>query len=104
MVISILMTEHFLTIKSNYVVAIPTFGDWLRNFVPALQSMRSEAKTTCTRDFSRALSVSPPSEQKYSILIRFFYSDEGRPLVVRLTFDSCQLVRVHFPTESFLRA
>ena len=48
MVISILTTEHFLTIESNYVVAIPTFGDWLRNFVPVLQPMRSKAKTNST--------------------------------------------------------
>ena len=45
-----------MTVGSKYAIA--TFSDWLKNFAPVFQPMRSKPKiiTPCWRDFFRALS------------------------------------------------
>ena len=46
-----------MTVESKYAIA--TFiGDWLKNFAPVFQPIRSKPKTIalCRRDFSRPLS------------------------------------------------
>ena len=39
-----------MTVKSNYVIAIATLCDWLKNLAPVFQPMRSKtkSKTNCT--------------------------------------------------------
>ena len=37
-----------MTVESNYVIAIATLCDWLKNLAPVFQPMKSKTKTNCT--------------------------------------------------------
>ena len=38
------------TVESNCAIAVATLADWLKNFAPVFQSMRSKSKTNRTLD------------------------------------------------------
>ena len=37
-----------MTVERNYVIAIATLSDWLKNLAPVFQPMRSKTKTNRT--------------------------------------------------------
>ena len=52
-----------MTVENNYAIAIATLSDWFKNLPPVYQPIRRKKQlgkpkpiSTCTRDFSRALS------------------------------------------------